>query len=116
MNSSLIRYIVTNGLFLWLLYYGWVTGSAGAHAVVAFFIVLAFFVSLLSLFEAVRVQMRNLKLPVPQGFDIVFDILIAIFLVWSGSWFLGTLWILHSFLLHSAIRSEPPGAEGEVQA
>ena len=117
-NTRLLRWVITNAIFCWLLYAAYIQNSNGAQNVMAFYICFGVVVALCTLFEPVRVELR--KKPMPtwlMHLDMSFDMLVTGFLVWHDRPGYGLAYLMTNIMIQAAYKSQPQNpSPDELQA
>ncbi len=100
-----IKYFLTNGAFIALLYFGFIEEIDGAYNVAMFFAWVTIAVSVISISDSIIKEKAKEGFLVPAWVDVSLDIGVVIFLAWFGAWFTCIFWVMHiACMLH--IREE----------
>jgi hypothetical protein len=97
-----VKWAVTNGLFLAVVYFGIVEGVQGARNVAVFFAWFAFAISLLGLSKEVRSDAFKRGPSVPLGVSAAVDFVALGIFLWHGWFVTGSAWLIHALLMYSA--------------
>ena len=96
--SRIVKWFLVNGLFLGLMYYGYVVGVTGAKNLVMFFVWVNTFFCLFYMSDTVIEGMIKRGFIMPQWIDGVVDLAIISFFAWVGAWVMASFWTLHTIM------------------
>lgn len=116
MNLRFLRYLIFNSLFAMFIWLAYFQNWRPAQLIVAFLVVFFSLTSLLVLNSNIAKVVREQGPPCPPWLDQIYDVFITLVLVGCGHPVLGTLYILHSLILHSALRSKKPTTPDSLEA
>lgn len=102
-----LKWVIFNGAFLFLIYAGLFNDIKGAENVVTLFAWIAIIASFFTLHDPIADAVRKKGRPVPAWLDITLDILIVAAFAWSGALITGAFLFIRMILIEAVINKEP---------
>jgi hypothetical protein len=112
MNHRIRNYIISNVLFLFIMYFALIKESVPVLYLLHFLIVLAFLTSFLAWIPGISRLLQEKGPPTLHSLDLFLDTFFAVWLAAFDHPFLAVLYLLHSIIIHAAYqRSLPPSPD-----
>jgi len=97
-----LKWILVNGLFLVLFYFGYFEEIAGAKRLALFMAWISIFASFFMLTDPVIKKMKETGRSVPAKVSVGYDLLVTGLLVWYGAWITAPFYFLHMLIEQAA--------------
>ena len=99
---GLIRYSIVNGIFAYCVYAGFYLGIEGPQNIAKFMIWLMFLVALMMCIpQVVEIFVKSekpIERSMPKEIDWVYDAVVVIALIYVGSFFYGSIYLIHTIV------------------
>lgn len=103
---KLLKYLAINGVFTASLYFGFIEEIGGALNLAYFMAWWAIIVSFCAYSDDAKELMQETGRPVPEWFDVVFDLCVVAVLVWYGAIATGLFYAIHIINLEHGYKDE----------
>lgn len=97
--KNVMAWVIPNTILWGCVYLGVFKGISGVDNIAVFMV---WFMAVISLFLGTDKALKNYmedKHPIPQWFDVSFDLTIVFMLLWSGYIWAGSAYVFHMFML-----------------
>jgi amino acid transporter len=100
-RMNILKFIIINVIFFYLLYLGYVQEIGGVRNVCLFIVWIVIVCGLLGFFytEELKRELKNKKRKVPSGISQILDFVISLIFVWHGDIATGVLYFLATLII-----------------